>query len=200
MDGESTIQSSTKEMKRQIAKTDLRVQCINAGIFNLTNDKIYPVTHEEAECYHIIDDTGKENDYSKTRFKLMKYNIGDVLVCVNNQDSDSLELNEAYVVVDINEHGNIGVRHPSSGSLLRHYYKPERFDRIKQEVIEPVGFGQYYQRWKAIYVVAGIGGKYALVDIENGFYWDDPCDNIEKVFAGERDKFKQVYLEIKIKK
>jgi len=39
-----------------------------------------------------------------------------------------------------------------------------------------------------------------LVDIENGFYWDDPCDNIEKVFAGERDKFKQVYLEIKIKK
>jgi len=132
--------------------------------------------------------------------KEMKYNIGDALVCVNNQDSDSLELNEEYVVVDINEHGNIGVRHPSSGSLLRHYYKPERFDRIKQEVIEPVGFGQYYQRWKAIYVVAGIGGKYALVDIENGFYWDDPCDNIEKVFAGERDKFKQVYLEIKIKK
>jgi hypothetical protein len=77
--------------------------------------------------------------------KEMKYNIGDALVCVNNQDSDSLELNEEYVVVDINEHGNIGLRHPASGSLLRHYYKPERFDRIKQVVIEPVDFGQYYQ-------------------------------------------------------
>jgi hypothetical protein len=132
--------------------------------------------------------------------KEMKYNIGDALVCVNNQDSDSLELNEEYVVVDINEHGNIGLRHPSSGSLLRHYYKPERFDRIKQVAVKPVDFGQYYQRWNAIYLVAGIGGKYALVDIENGYYWDDPCDNIEKVFAGERDKFKQVDLEIKIKK
>jgi hypothetical protein len=127
--------------------------------------------------------------------KEMKYNIGDALVCVNNQDSDSLELNEEYVVVDINEHGNIGLRHPSSGSLLRHYYKPERFDRIKQVAVKPVDFGQYYQRWNAIYLVAGIGGKYALVDIENGYYWDDPCDNIEKVFAGERDKFKQVNLD-----
>ncbi|MDB4314476.1 hypothetical protein N9955_00445 [bacterium] len=178
--------------------TNKRVICVNAGIFDLTNGKIYPVTHVEAECYHVIDDSGKENFYAKTRFKLMKYEIGQTLVCVNNQDSDSLELNEEYIVVDINNHGNIGVKHPASNSLLRHYYKPERFEAFK---VEPeIEFGQHYTRGGYTYVVGGIGGRYGLIDVKNGCYYTYPRTDIEEIFSGDRDKFKRVDVDISIRK
>lgn len=62
--------------------------------------------------------------------------IKDKIVCIDNQDSDSLEYGAEYIIVDINQHGNLGLKNPSTGSLLNHYYKPNRFKMAKREPIE----------------------------------------------------------------
>lgn len=125
--------------------------------------------------------------------------IGDTITCINNQDSDSLELNEEYVVVDINEYGNIGVRHPASGSLLRHYYKPDRFK--DRPVEEPLTYGQYFRHKQDgdVYILATIDRQYALIDIQDGVYWVPPTEQIDRVFYGQKEEFERVDVEIKIK-
>lgn len=53
--------------------------------------------------------------------------IGDKIICIDAFDSNSLEYGHEYKIVDINNHGNLGLKNESSGSLLAHYYLPHRF-------------------------------------------------------------------------
>ena len=53
-------------------------------------------------------------------------NIGDKVIPVDIAGTSSLDPNKEYIVVDINEYGNIGLKDPAAGCLLEHYYKPER--------------------------------------------------------------------------
>lgn len=62
--------------------------------------------------------------------------IKDKIICIDTQDSDSLEYGAEYIIVDINQHGNLGLKNPTTGSLLNHYYKPNRFKMAKREPIE----------------------------------------------------------------
>lgn len=60
--------------------------------------------------------------------------IGDKIKCIDANDSNNLWNHENYTVVDINSYGNIKVQRGSNGELLEHYYKPDRFIVLGEQV------------------------------------------------------------------
>lgn len=63
--------------------------------------------------------------------------IGDLVYCRNTRDSKNLKVFEEYLVTDINTYGNIQVKEKNTGKTLEHYYKPERFRLVNQELKSP---------------------------------------------------------------
>jgi len=106
----------------------------------LTQGKIYEAVEVGEFTFLTKDDEGENfniHRYNETRFKKVgaikelekntKMKIGDTVTCVDAWNSENLVCNDEYVIVDINQHGNIGVKHPASNTLCPHYYKPSRF-------------------------------------------------------------------------
>lgn len=111
-------------------------------------------------------------------------NIGDKVIPVDIAGTSSLDPNKEYIVVDINEYGNIGLKDPAAGCLLEHYYKPRR---LKIAPIRPeIEVGQIYKfkHTFSYYLVVGWFGRgYNLVNLCGGCYWTPPKDNIDDVFG-----------------
>lgn len=112
--------------------------------------------------------------------------IRDKIICINSQDSHHLVLNEEYVIVDINSHGNLGLKHPQTNSLLRHYYKPYRFKIAPEKPKYYVG-----QKWRhrlgEVFILAAVDSKYVLVDVYSGYSCGKELhEKMEDVFYDKR--------------
>ncbi len=124
----------------------------------------------------------------------MKYNIGETLICINNQDSDSLELNQEYIVVDINEHGNIGVKCPATGKLLRHYYKPERFQpqMTRKPFAKAGAIYKYKGSSEQLYMIIDTDYGFMLVSLSSGVQHYPSVEKLENTIGNTEDLFERV--------
>lgn len=73
--------------------------------------------------------------------------IGDTIICKDDKNSNSLNLNKEYIIVQINSFGNIGVQENFGARfLLPHFYKPERFTLVKQKTkTKNIDFSKTYE-------------------------------------------------------
>lgn len=169
--------------------------CVDCGFYSLTNGAEYTVREKNAYSYWVTDDDGDRVFVSKNRFvapiqtnkQTMK--IGDKVIPVDIAGTSSLDSNKEYVVVDINSHGNIGLKDPAAGCLLEHYYKPER---LKLAPTRPkVEVGQIYQynyeispRNKGYYLVYGWPSRgYNLISLNGVGSWTPTKDSINDIFG-----------------
>lgn len=113
-------------------------------------------------------------------------NIGDKVIPIDIAGTSSLDPNKEYIVVDINSHGNIGLKDPAAGCLLEHYYRPER---LKLAPTRPkVEVGQIYKRldgyWQDIFfLVVNIEGFYTLFNLNGTGSWTEERRNINDIFG-----------------
>lgn len=120
--------------------------------------------------------------------------IGDKVIALNIYDSDHLESNKAYVVVDVNQYGNIGLRDPERECLLPHYYTPCRFYIAPKH--PPVEVGQIYKLKDTFryYLVVGWNTRgYNLICMNGEGCWTPPVDDINDIFgSSDIESFKLV--------
>lgn len=123
--------------------------------------------------------------------------IGDNIICINSNDSESLEYGHKYTIVDINSHGNLGLKNEAEGCLLAHYYRPCRF------MLSPnIQVGQIwkYKEWHidVILMVCLIGdqdNEYQLININGNAHYPK-CFNLKDVFGENINMFVKVADDI----
>lgn len=121
-------------------------------------------------------------------------NIGDKVIPVDIAGTSSLDPNKEYIVVDINEYGNIGLKDPAAGCLLEHYYKPERLSIAPKHPKIQVGQIYKYKGSFSYYLVVGWNGRgYNLLNLNGACSWTPPVDDINDIFgSSDIESFKLV--------
>ena len=113
-------------------------------------------------------------------------NIGDKVIPVDIAGTSSLDPNKEYIVVDINEYGNIGLKDPAAGCLLEHYYLPRRLKLAPKH--PPVKVGQIYKvrsglKSKYYLVVGWTARGYNLICMNGEGYWTPEKKDINDIFG-----------------
>lgn len=112
-------------------------------------------------------------------------NIGDKVIPVDIAGTSSLDPNKEYIVVDINEYGNIGLKDPAAGCLLEHYYKPRRLKLAPKAPKVEVGQVWLNKDTKNKYMVCYVGHGYVLCSLTDGWFWSWPQKTTEEVFTAD---------------
>lgn len=132
--------------------------------------------------------------------------IGDTVIPTNVAGTTSLDPNKEYVVVDINQHGNIGLKDPAAGCLLEHYYRPERLKLAPVAPPEPKiklgqiwNYNEEFQYCREGYLMVVRLSEfdkdnlkqpyYAAINIATGKQHYPAVKDIHKVFAMNKNMF-----------
>lgn len=143
--------------------------------------------------------------------------IGQTVRCINARDSEYLNTDFHYEIIDVNQYGNIRLSDKADGEKSTHYYKPSRFLLVKEKVVvETININKEYRTRCGckvkIYTVDGDDEAYPIVGVinegvgwtnaqwtENGRYFKNATENQWDLFEVKQEvEFKTSVKGIKV--